>query len=75
MSKSCFAEGDVVALTSHAVRAGLKGRAASLYGRVVRVQPNGYLRVHREGIKFPQRYAASWWRHLTPGEVAARDFE
>jgi hypothetical protein len=67
-----FGVGETVALTSHAVKSGLQGRACSLYGRIVRVQKNGYLRVQREGIKFPQRYSASWWRHLTPGEAAAR---
>ena len=67
-----FSVGETVALTSHAVKSGLQGRARSLYGRIVRVQKNGYLRVHREGIKFPQRYSASWWRHLTPSESAAR---
>ena len=67
-----FAAGQVVALTSHAVRSGLKGRASSLYGCVVRVMPNGYLRIRREGIKHAQRYAASWWRPLTTAEARAR---
>ena len=67
-----FAAGQVVALTRHAVRSGLQGRASSLYGRIVRVLPGGYLRVHRDGIKFAQRYAAAWWRPLTSAESRTR---
>ena len=67
-----FREGEVVALNSHAVRSGVQGRAASLYGRIIRLLPNGQLRVLRDGIKQAGTYSPIWWRPLTRAERAAR---